>query len=178
MRRISKYFLNSLIVFYLGVIYFSGVPETNTLNFRLKQKATDIAFIVGIWPSWSMFAPNPIKFDSKSYVEITYKNGVVKEYDVEKKLSGILAPFRKARWMKYSQDNLRNPNQRVLLKPALRYFARKYHEEGNPITHMKIKRKWLEVHPFSDHKIPAISNTPRVEKNEILITENLNTENI
>jgi len=171
MRRLTKYILNTLIVSYLAVIYFAGVPESNTLNFRLKDKATKVAFAVGIWPSWSMFAPNPIKFDSKSYVAVTYANGEVKEYDVEKNPDGILAPFRKARWMKYSQDNLRNPNQRILLKPAIRYFTRKYQMPGNPIVNVQIKRKWSEIHLFSDHKIPSIYNTPRQEKNEVLITQ-------
>lgn len=171
MRRLTKYILNTLIVSYLAVIYFSGVPETNTLNFRLKDKATKVAFAIGIWPSWSMFAPNPIKFDSKSYVAITYKNGETKEYDVEKNPDGILAPFRKARWMKYSQDNLRNPKQRILLKPAIRYFTRKYEIPGNPIVNVQIKRKWSEIHLFSDKEIPSIYKTPRVEKNEVLITQ-------
>ncbi|MFP5385109.1 MAG: hypothetical protein ACLGHN_03470 [Bacteriovoracia bacterium] len=173
MRRLTRIFLNVLIVFYLSVIYFTGVPETNTLTFRLKQQTQKVAFALGIWPSWSMFAPNPIKFDSKSYVEITYKNGEIKEYDVEKQVDGILGPFRKARWMKYSQDNLRNPNQRGLLRPAIKYFARKYRQENNPIVNVKLKRKWKEVHPFSDHSIPSISNTPRTERNEVLISQNL-----
>ena len=173
MRRLNKIFLNVLIVFYLSVIYFTGVPETNTLTFRLKQQAQKVAFAIGIWPSWSMFAPNPIKFDSKSYVEITYKNGEIREYDVEKKVEGLLGPFRKARWMKYSQDNLRNPNQRGLLNPALKYFARKYHQKNNPIVNLKIRRKWQEVHPFSDRSIPTISETPRKERTEVLISRNL-----
>lgn len=170
MKRITKYFLNVVIVSYLAIIYFAGVPESNTLNFRVKERATKAAMLLGIWPSWSMFAPNPVKFDSKSYVEITYQSGEVKEFDVEKNPTGLLAPFRKARWMKYSQDNLRNPKQRVLLKPAIRYFAKKYSIKGNPIAHVRLKRKWLEVHPFSDFKIPSISETPRTEKQEILIT--------
>lgn len=171
MNRIAKYVMNALIVCYLAVIYFSGVPDSNTLNFRLKEKATKVAFAVGIWPSWSMFAPNPIKFDSKSYVVIRYKNGEMKEYDVEKQTDGILGPFRKARWMKYSQDNLRNPNQRVLLRPAINYFKRKYEIPGNPIVNVQITRKWSEVHPFSHHEIPSIYKTPRIEKNEVLITQ-------
>jgi hypothetical protein len=173
MIRLTKYILNSLIVSYLAIIYFSGVPESNTLNFRLKEKATQVAFAVGIWPSWSMFAPNPIKFDSKSFVEITYKNGEVKEYDVEKDTSGILGTFRKARWMKYSQDNLRNPGQRVLLNPALKYFTKKYDLAENPIVTVKIKRKWSDIHPFSHYSIPSIKKTPRVENHEILITQKL-----
>jgi hypothetical protein len=171
MNRLTKYIINTLIVFYLGVIYFSGVPETNTLNFRIKERAMKVAFAVGIWPSWSMFAPNPIKFDSKTYVAVTYKNGEKKEYDVEKDPDGILGPFRKARWMKYSQDNLRNPNQRVLLRPAIRYFVRKYELPGNPVINVQIKRKWHEVHPFSEREIPSIFRTPRKENNEVLITQ-------
>lgn len=171
MKRLSKCFINTLIVLYLGVIYFSGVPESNTLNSRIKKQAMAVAMGVGIWPSWSMFAPNPIRFDSKSFVEVAYKDGVIKEYDVEIEPTGPLAPFRKARWMKYSQDNLRNPGQRVLLEPAIRYFRNKYEDKLNPIVSLKIKRKWSEVHPFSHHSIPSISKTPRVEKNEVLITK-------
>lgn len=173
MRRLTKYILNTLIVTYLAIIYFAGVPESNTLNFRLKEKASKVAFAIGIWPSWSMFAPNPIKFDSKSFVEITYKNGEVKEFDVEKDTPGILGPFRKARWMKYSQDNLRNPTQKVLLSPAIRYFTKKYDRAENPIVTVQIKRRWSDIHPFSDHSIPSISKTPRVENHEVLITQKL-----
>ncbi len=173
MKRLTKYFLNTLILMYLGIIYFTGVPETNTLNSRVKQKAMNVAFAVGIWPSWSMFAPNPIKFDSKSFVEVTYKNGDIKEYDVEVEPKGILAPFRKARWMKYSQDNLRNPSQRALLNPAIQYFRKKYENKTNPIVSLQIKRKWAEVHPFSDQSIPSIYKTPRVQKNEVLITKKM-----
>lgn len=173
MKRLSKCFINSLIVLYLGIIYFSGVPETNTLNTRLKKQASAVALGIGIWPSWSMFAPNPIRFDSKSFVEVTYKDGAIKEHDVEIEPKGLLAPFRKARWMKYAQDNLRNPNQRGLLDPAIRYFRNKYDDKANPIVSIKIKRKWSEVHPFSDHSIPSITKTPRIEKNEILITKTI-----
>lgn len=173
MKRITKYLLNALIVSYLGIIYFSGVPETNTLNTRLKDKAMSAAFILGIWPSWSMFAPNPIRFDSKTYVAITYKDGERREFDVEKKLEGPFATFRKARWMKYSQDNLRNPGQQVLLDPAIRYFVRKYEHKDNPIVNVQILRKWNEIQPFSNSKIPSIYKTPRVSKQEILITRSL-----
>lgn len=171
MKRITKYLLNVLIVSYLAVIYFSGVPETNTLTYRAKQKAMTVAFAVGIWPSWSMFAPNPIKFDSKSYVVMTHANGTVKELDVEKDTKGILGTFRKARWMKYSQDNLRNPTQKALLDPAIRYFRNKYDDPKNPIVNVQIKRKWQEVHPFSNRKLHSIYKTPRTEKNEILISQ-------
>jgi hypothetical protein len=171
MNRLTKYFLNCLIVSYLAIIYFTGVPESNTVNARLKEMSMKVAMAIGIWPSWSMFAPNPIRFDSKSYVSILYKNGVVEEHDVEIELKGVLAPFRKARWMKYSQDNLRSPNQRALLNPALKFFKNKYQNPSNPIVNLQIKRKWAEVHPFSNRKIHSIYKTPRTEKFEILISQ-------
>ncbi len=171
MKRFTKYLLNFFIVIYLATIYFSGVPETNTLNFRLKEYASKLAFAVGIWPSWSMFAPNPIKFDSKTYVNITYRDGLVEEHDVEIELTGFLATFRKARWMKYAQDNLRSPSQRVLLGPALKHFAQKYNKKNNPIVNLQLKRKWAEVQPFSHKKLYSISKTPRKERFEILISQ-------
>lgn len=173
MQSSSKYFSNCLIILYLGIIYFTGVPETNTLNSKIKEQAFKAAFAVGIWPSWSMFAPNPIKFDSKSFVEITFSNGERKEFNVEKEPTGILAPFRKARWMKYSQDNLRNPTQRALLTPALKYFVKKHNSSTNPIVNIQLKRKWSEIHPFSDREIPPIWATPRIEKDEILISQKI-----
>jgi hypothetical protein len=175
MKFLVKCFLNTIIVLYVGIIYFTGVPESNTLNVRLKEKASKIAFAIGIWPSWSMFAPNPIRFDSKTYVSVTHRNGDTYEHDIEKPLVGILATFRKARWMKYSQDNLRSPNSRALLSPAIRYFRNKYNKPENPVVSVKIIRRWEELSPFSDTEIPSISKTPRESKNEILITES--TEN-
>lgn len=173
MKKLTRYLLNSLIVLYLGVIYFSGVPESNTLNSRLKQKANVIAFGLGISPSWSMFAPNPIRFDSKTYVEIVHANGKTQEYDVEVELDGVLSAFRKARWMKYAQDNLRSPRQVRIRQPALRYFVNKYQNEKNPIAHVTIKRKWWEVEKFSEMKklTPVRSDAIRPEKTEILLTQ-------
>jgi hypothetical protein len=173
MLKIKRYFQNSLIVAYLATIYFSGVPETNTLNFRMKQKAQDLSLAIGINPSWSMFAPNPIKFDTKSFVEITYEDGEVELHDVEINLDGLLATFRKARWMKYAQDNLRSPNQKGLLNPAIRHFVAKYGSVDRPIKEMVLKRKWWDVKPFYEGGIDPISNSrvPK-ENSEILLTQN------
>ncbi len=92
-KFLGKDYLGRKVTSYLGVIYFAGVPESNTLNL---QKET--AFALGIWPSWSMFAPNPVRFDSKTFVEIT-QNGEVIEKDVEIEPKGLMAPpFREARW--------------------------------------------------------------------------------
>jgi hypothetical protein len=173
MNLLKKITINFLIIFYLGVIYFSGVPETNTLTFRAKQKAESVAFVVGIWPSWSMFAPNPIKFDSKTYVEIVYKNGEKRKEDVEIKLTGLLATFRKARWMKYSQDNLRSPDQRGLLWPALRHFRAKFEKAGNPIVSMNINRYWIDVPPFNEKGLsPILDPVKKATGMEILMAEN------
>jgi hypothetical protein len=172
MNKLKRYICNLLIVGYLGIIYFAGVPESNTLNFRLKQQAQQMAFALGIWPSWSMFAPNPIKFDSKTFVEVTYRDGGVAERDVEIELDGLLAPFRRARWMKYSQDNLRNPTQRGLLAPALRHFFQKYDSPERPVAGIKLKRKWLEVDPFNEQALPPLLKArQREEKSEILLTQ-------
>lgn len=170
MGRLKKGVLNGLIVFYLSVIYFAGVPESNTLNSRLRESALKVSFIFGIWPSWSMFAPNPVKFDGRTYAAIEYSDGSVMDADIEKDPDGILAPFRKARWMKYAQDNLRSREQRALLGPALRYLKRKHEISGVSIRRISIKREWFEISPFSWEKLHPVHQTPRETKAEVLIT--------
>jgi hypothetical protein len=172
MNPLKKKILNCIIVLYLAVIYFAGVPDSNTLNYRIKEKAEVISFAIGIWPSWSMFAPNPIKFDSKSFVEITYKNGDKIKQDVEMKITGILAPFRNARWSKYSQDNLSSPNQRELLAPALRHFRFKYRRSDTSIVQATLTHHWIDVPPFNEEHLPPILE--KIEKktgSEILMAE-------
>lgn len=173
MKKLKVIFLNTLIVCYLAVIYFSGIPDNNTLDFRLKEKAEVVAYAIGVWPSWSMFAPNPIKYDSKSYVEVVYSDGEVIEEDIEIEITGILAPFRRARWMKYAQDNLRSKDQQALLAPALNYYYKKYELENNPIISIYLKQKWMDVHPFNDTALlPINDKTPRPFGLETLITQN------
>ena len=120
-----------------------------------------------------MFAPNPIKFDTKSFVEISYEDGEVELHDVEIELDGVLSTFRKARWMKYAQDNLRSPNQKGLLNPAIRHFLAKYGSIDRPIKGISLKRKWWDVKPFFEGGIDPVSNS-RVSKenSEILLTQN------
>jgi hypothetical protein len=173
MKLLKKLILNSFIVSYIFLIYFSGMPASNTLNLKLKKMTEKVTLMIGIWPSWSMFAPNPIKHDSKAIVLIRYKNGVVDEFDVEIEPQGGLGPLRKARWMKYSQDNLTHAGQRQLLNPAINYFYHKFFSEFNPIVSISIKRKWWNVPTFSesDPLIPLLTKVNRAEQSEILVTK-------
>jgi hypothetical protein len=169
----KKFVLNFLILGYLGIIYFSGVPESNTLNARLRQMAQSTALALGIWPSWSMFAPDPIKFDSKTYVIISYKDGDIQEYDVEIGPTGLFSNIRRARWRKYAQDRLRSFDQKGLLAPALRHFHRKYDNPSNPITNIRLTRKWSEVESYTENSpLAPLWSTLRDEKKEELITQN------
>ncbi len=172
MSKAKIYLLNTLIIFYLTVIYFTGVPETNTFNERLKKQLNHVAFALGIWPSWSMFAPNPIKFDSKTYAVITYQDGSNETVDVENPVSGILRPFRAARWMKYSQDNLRNPRLTALRPLATKHLKHRYETESKIVTRIELKRVWRDIIPFKDTgKLPPLDNSYTPQTNsEVLYT--------
>lgn len=178
MKLLRKYFLNSFIVTYIFLIYFSGMPASNTLNYRFKKTSEKITLMIGIWPSWSMFAPNPIKHDSKAMVVIRYQNGQIVQHDVEIKLEDNLSVLRKARWMKYAQDNLTNINQRQLLFPAIQHYITKYQLPHNPIVSIVIKRKWWNVPLFSDTNplIPLLTNVTRPEHSEVLLTQQFRNE--
>lgn len=173
MKKITRFVTNFFVITYLCIIYFSAVPASNTLNSRLKDKALDIAFLIGVWPSWSMFAPNPIKNDSKTYAEIMFKDGQKKEFDIEQKPKGMLSILRKARWMKFSQDNLGSPHQKGLLHPTLNFQFEKYNSIHNPITSIALKRKWwnVPVFPLEGAMVSISSTIHRPMLSEVLITK-------
>ena len=67
---------------------------------KLKETLLPVAFAFGIWPSWSMFAPNPIKSDSRAMVEIHFKDKQIKTKNIDESDGGFLSVLRHARWMK------------------------------------------------------------------------------
>lgn len=166
--RWTRVCTNFLLVFYLFTIYFSGMPDTNTLNFRLKQVMTDVANVLGIWPSWSMFAPNPIKFDSKTYAILTFRDGSMIEEDVEPELSGPSGTLRRARWMKFSQDSLRGMGQKRLFHPLAQHLRWKHRRAPSSLVKVELLRRWNVIHPFSDQELFPIDSTPRDSQEEIL----------
>lgn len=173
MKLFNTFTLNTLIICYVGIMYFSGLPDGSLLHNQFKQLSTKAAMVVGIWPSWSMFAPNPIKSDSKTFVRISYKNGKSELFDLERRLTGPFKEIRKSRWMKYAQDNVRSPQQRVLLSPIIRHYLFKYNSKINPITNIQIIRKWREIPLINSDGIYPIIDTPRIYNEMELISQKI-----
>lgn len=173
MKLFNTFTINALIISYVGVMYFSGVPDSSLLHNQLKQFSSKAAMVIGIWPSWSMFAPNPVKSDSKTFVKISYKNGKSELYDLERRLTGPFIEIRKSRWMKYAQDNVRSPQQRALLAPIIRHYLFKYNSKKNPITNIQIIRKWREIPLIYSDGIYPIIDTPRIYNEMELISQKI-----
>jgi hypothetical protein len=159
------------------VIYFTGVPSSNNLQFQIKEILLPVAFAIGIWPSWSMFAPNPIKSDSQAMVEIQFKNKMIKTKNIDGSVEGFLSVLRHARWMKYAQDNLISPDQKGLLEPAMFFYLSKYQSEENPITSIKILHLRSEIPPFSEFEVLPKVTSHQIRKVTTDIIASLNFEN-
>ena len=168
---------NVFILSYCSVIYFTGVPSSNTLQFKLKETLRPVAFAFGIWPSWSMFAPNPIKSDSRAIVEIHFKDKNIKTKNIDGSVEGFLSVLRHARWMKYAQDNLISPDQKGLLEPAMFFYLSKYQSEKNPITSIKILHLRSEIPPFSEFEVLPMVTSHQIRKVSTEIIASLNFEN-
>jgi hypothetical protein len=174
----KRVFLNFLIISYLIIIYFAGVPPTNTLNNHLKTTTSNLAYLIGVWPSWSMFAPNPVKLDSKTFVQIKYVDGTEIEKDVEPKITGILSPFRSTRWSKFSQDNLRNEKQKALRPAVAEFFLNQEVAQGKNVAKIILVQRLREVPPLgpNGYVVPIKENYPRVEKSKVLYEMNVNAK--
>lgn len=173
MKRFKMYLLNTLIILYIGIMYFAGVPDNNLVDKKLNQFANKTSLMLGFWPSWSMFAPNPIKFDAKTFVKITYKDGKSDVHDLERKLSGPFKELRRARWMKFAQDNIRSADQKSLLNPIIRHYLFKYNSLKRPISQIQIIRKWRDIPSLEKDGLYPIKDTPKIYNELELISQKI-----
>lgn len=101
-----------------------------------------------LWQRWDMFAPNPANTDFYLTANITYKNGVVREYKFRR-------IFEMNYWDKWLNERYRkylergNDDQYPFLRPYLaKWIARKMDKDpGNPPLRVALIRHWQSIAP-------------------------------
>lgn len=166
-----RHVLNLIIVIFITTAVITGTPEMNFFHEKVKSFLHPLSFAIGIWPSWSMFAPNPARVDSKTFAEIHLRSGKVKELDIEPQYgSGFAGHLRDDRWRKFSGDNLKNANHRAVLPLIINYLHKKFNPSMDPITKVRLIQRWSEVSNFGDGSriISLKENSRRIVKENIL----------
>lgn len=151
------YLVNTFIICYLFVAWSWNLPS-GSFRRRVAQKLGPIVRWLGLWHSWSMFAPEPILVDRKMAVELTYDDQSVDAYDLP-----YIGDY--SRWRSFLSIRDRK-YQAVLAKkgadvqrPAIcRYFSDHYAD-----PHRKLLKSQLVVHK---RRIPTPTavNEPKEKK--------------
>lgn len=138
------YFINTFIVCYLFIAWSWSLPK-NSARRRVAQKLGPIVRWLGLWHSWSMFAPEPILVERKLAVELAYKDQSVDVYDLPDIADDPAATaFLNIRDRKY-QSVLCKKNEAVQRPALCRYFADHYTDPNRSLLkcQLVVHRRWI-----------------------------------
>lgn len=123
-----------------------------------------------LWHAWDMFSPDPRDIDVCVEVAFTERDGTYDRLMLTDMVAmGTIERWRKDRWRKFFNDNLRLDAQARLWQPFAEYAVRRLRGEGRDPVSIELVRWWRPcespVHPglraaerptpFSSHRFHA-----------------------
>jgi hypothetical protein len=119
-------------------------------NKPLQKVATLISrpFLwLGLWHSWAMFAPEPIRVNRRLKATIHYCNGAVDEWrPIEPRRSNWFLDLLWFRHFKYQFSVLSGTNK-VLWKPLCDWLFRHAERDGQQVEFVQLTREYQIVQP-------------------------------
>lgn len=141
--------LRAFVAFHVLVIVSWGMPTETLVGKALNRSIEPYMLFTGLWQNWSMFAPDPRRFDCYLTAKLRFKDGMESLWEFPRmdKMGPVEAYF-KERYRKWACDNLRLDTQRGTWSEASRYIARlNQTDPANPVTQVELIRSWADIPP-------------------------------
>lgn len=152
-RKISRPALrrtavNIFIAYHLVAIWVWCLPKDFALRAPLLKWTAPYIVRSGLWQHWTMFSPNPRTENIRVGAEITYANGSVQSYEFpQMDRLGYMERYRRERFRKWANDNLRLDDHSRLWPPAARWVARLHSGGPQPVSRVRLVRRWSAQRP-------------------------------
>lgn len=149
-----KCLLQIFIVIHVGIILWSGFPQTSRVTNAIYQPFQNYQNFVGIWQGWDMFAPNPSRQDYAMDGVVVLQNGELQVFKFPR-------PYEPFSFEKYLTEryrkmvaNLRQDRNKVLWNDASLFVLRKLRpKEGWDLNNLPVEVKLIRYW----HEIPLLS---------------------
>lgn len=133
------------------------IDSKNPLAKRVFRSITPIQNYFSMWRGWQMFAPNPLRMNSRIFAKIqTDKMLLEYEFPNPKSDNRLLAYLIGERWRKYLIEGVRLDKNQFLWEDCARWVYRKY-KQSHPKTkvlRVDLYRKWANIPPWDQYFIP------------------------
>ena len=117
-----------------------GFPLKNVIDARFRP----FFQWSGLWQGWDMFAPQPRDEDIFVSAEIWYADGTSETRKLTRMIEmPYLERYRKERWRKFFNDNLRLDSSKVMWEPCAAWIARDAATNtGRVVARVELARHW------------------------------------
>jgi len=148
----QKTVVTAFIAFHLVAIICWCAPINSLLVTNFNQVTRPYMLWSGLFQSWNMFTPDPLKLNVYVEAEVRFHDGGKRIWGFPRmdKL-GLLDRYSKERYRKFANDYLRMDANSALWPDAARYVARDaaraMADPSNPPVMVQLVRYWSQIMP-------------------------------
>ena len=142
--RRGRWAITAFIVLHVYILAAWGLPISG-LRTMLVRPIEDYVNYWGLWPSWDMFAPDPLSLNFRIEALIEYQDGSSRTWSFPQmaKLS-LWQRYQKERYRKW-EERVRMDVNAALWDDTCRFVARLNDTPTNHPTHIVLIRHWALI---------------------------------
>ena len=144
--------ISVFIVFHLVAIICWAMPIKFWLFGAVNEMTRPYLLWTGLFQSWDMFAPDPVKANTYVKAVVITKNGHVHVWSFPRMDQlGFGQRYQKERYRKFVEDMLREQNA-LLLPDVVKHIARFYNDPADPPQKVLLIKFQSDITPGSKNE--------------------------
>ncbi len=144
--RTFRILLNAFIAFHLIAVFVWCLPASFSMRRPFARVLARYVVGIGLWQGWDMFSPNPRTVNIRVGALVTFDDGTEELFDFpQMDRLGFMERYRRERYRKWVNDNMRLDKNPSLWKPAAEWVAGLH--EGGPsrVASVRLIRRWWDI---------------------------------
>lgn len=143
----SRLVLSVLIVLHISATMLWLLPKSSLRN-HVRPATDNYIHYLGLWQSWSMFAPDPLSLNMYLSATVTYRDGTQRGWSFPRMPELDLAGrYQQERYRKF-QEYARLEGYAFMWPGMARYIAQTTDDQaGNPPVRVQLQRNWWVIPP-------------------------------
>lgn len=144
---LSRLVLSALIGLHIAATLLWLMPKS-ALRDQARPATDNYIHYLGLWQSWSMFAPDPLRINMHLSATVTYRDGSQREWSFPRMPAlDLVQRYQQERYRKF-QEYARLDAYGYMWPGMARYIAQTADDQtGNPPVRVQLQRNWWVIPP-------------------------------